>query len=110
MSYLQNPFLIAVFIIIVYFILKLIYRILVKPKLKLSKKVKIKADKKYEKLLAKFKKLKKRSPNKNDKFRLIINASHITIRRKGIKGHWGRQKVRKYLLEKHKVVDKYKMR
>lgn len=76
----------------------------------LPNRIKVKADWKYSKLLNKFKKRYHREPNKNEKFRIGINASHITIRRRGKKGHLGRQKIRKYLLEKNKVVEKYNMR
>lgn len=78
------------------------------PKLSLSAQVRAKADRKFTKLLNRFKKKHRRNPTKDELFRLIINASHITIRRRGKKGHWGRQKVRKLLLEKHKIP--YKMR
>ena len=79
-------------------------------KLFLSKGVKAKADRKFSKLLHKFKRKHRRNPTRDELFRIVINASHITIRRKGGKGHWGRQKVRKYLLESHQVVKKYVMR
>src|SRR3989344_4427211 len=72
----------------------------------LSQRVKSKADKKFYKLAYRFKKKYRREPNRNERFRIVINASHITIKRKGKRGHWGRQKVRKYLLEKHKVVGR----
>ncbi|MFH0701056.1 MAG: hypothetical protein V2A62_01320 [Candidatus Woesearchaeota archaeon] len=84
-------------------------KISLKP-LFLFAKIKAKADRKFNKLLAKFKREHPRKATQNDLFRIIINASHITIRRRGRGGHWGRQKVRKYLLEKHHVVDQYKMR
>jgi hypothetical protein len=48
------------------------------------------------------------NPSHNELFRIVINASHITIRRRGFSGHWGRQKVRKYLLEKHGLDLKHK--
>ena len=85
----------------------------------LSAKAKRKADLKYSKILAKFKREHKRKPTKNDLFRIVITASHHTLpvrgknsRRwmRGKGGHWKRQKVRRYLLEKHKIVEKYKMK
>ncbi len=76
----------------------------------LSKKMSARADWKYSKRLRLFKQKYGRDPTNREKFRIIINASHITIRRPDNKGHWGRQKVRKYLLEKHGVVKKYRMR
>ncbi len=99
--------------IVAYIILKIIDSVELQQSRKkryLSRKIKQKADRKYSKLLHRFKRNKRRNPHKNEKFRIIINASHITIRRRGKVGHWGRQKVRKYLLEKHKAVDKYKMK
>ena len=79
-------------------------------KYSLSEKARLKADRKFDKLKNQFIKEKGREPNNNESFRIIINTSHITIRRRGFIGHWGRQKVRKYLLEKHNIVDKYKMK
>jgi len=70
-------------------------------------------------LLNKFKKTHRRKPTKDDLFRVVIAASHHTfpvkgrnVRRwtKGRQGHMNRQKVRKYLLEKHGIVKKYTMR
>jgi hypothetical protein len=91
------------FLVFIYILSKIIDRLSKKrrvhklKKLYLSKKVKIKANEKFNKLLHKFKQQRKKKPNKDELFRIIINASHITIRRKGGKGHWGRQKIRKYL-------------
>lgn len=76
----------------------------------LSAKVKAKANRKFYKLLNRFKETHHHKPTKEELFRIIINASHITIRRRGGRGHWGRQKIRKYLLEKHNIVENYKMR
>jgi len=76
----------------------------------LSPKMRSKADWKYTKLLRKFKNRYRRNPTNHEKFRIIINASHITYRPRGTRSHWIRQRVRKYLLEKHNVVDRYKMR
>ena len=82
-----------------------------RKKIFLTPKTKSKADMKFNKLLTKFRREHKRKPTKNDLFRVVINASHLTVRyRKGRGGHWGRQKVRKYLLEKHKIVKNYRMR
>jgi vacuolar-type H+-ATPase subunit C/Vma6 len=77
----------------------------------LSKRVKSKADRKYAKLLKNFKRTHHgRQPTHNELLRIVINASHITIRRRGKSGHWGRQKIRKYLLEKHGIVDNFRMK
>ncbi|MEK6894645.1 MAG: hypothetical protein AABX10_04230 [Nanoarchaeota archaeon] len=99
-----------IFLIVLYIVLRLIRRKLFEIKTKLPYLIKIKADRKFKKLLNKFKRKNKRDPTKNELFRIIISASHITIRRANNRGHWGRQRVRKYLLEKHKVVKKYLMR
>lgn len=112
--------------IFVFFLKKLLEELFPKPKKKfrrkrrkyirrkkvfLTSKTKVKAEQDFQKLLAKFKRKHKRKPSKGDLFWIIVQASHFTIRyRKGLSGHWWRQKVRKYLLEKHKVVKKYKMR
>lgn len=87
------------------------FKLFSEPKIRLPDWVKSKADRKFNKLLGKFKRSHgNRSPTKNEMFRIIINASHITLRRNTKRGHWGRQKVRKYLLEKHGVVKEYKPR
>lgn len=103
-------------IMLIYLIFKFIKNIFklirkrVPRKVFLSRSIRAKADRKYYKLYGQFKRKYHREPNKNEKFRIIINASHITIRRRGKSGHWGRQKVRKYLLEKNKIVHKFVMR
>jgi hypothetical protein len=103
--------LVIVLIIIFYFLIRFLTKVLSRPeRIFLSDRIKAKADWKFKKLLTKFKHEHKRKPTRDELFRLIINASHITIRRKGQKGHWGRQKVRKYLLEKHDIVNNYIMR
>ena len=114
----ENVVLVIGFIVVGYIIIKFLIRILqksgkkrfVQKRIFLSRRIKSKADKKFNKLLKKFKREHKHTPTKNDLFRIIISASHITIRRRGTGGHLGRQKVRKYLLEKHGIVKKYIMR
>ena len=90
-----------------------------RKKVFLTAKTKAKAERKYRKILAQFKRKHKRKPTKKDLRRVVITASHHTfpvkgrnVRRwtKGKRGHWNRQKVRKYLLEKHNIVKKYKMK
>ncbi len=90
-----------------------------RKKVFLTAKTKAKAEGKYNMLLAKYKRKHKREPSKNDLFRIVIAASHHTfpvkgrnVRRwtKGKIGHWNRQKVRKYLLEKHDIVDNFRMK
>ncbi|PIN86883.1 hypothetical protein COV19_02655 [Candidatus Woesearchaeota archaeon CG10_big_fil_rev_8_21_14_0_10_44_13] len=51
-----------------------------------------------------------KEPNKNQMYRLAINSSHDTLRTRGAKGHWGRQKIRKKILEGKNVVKKYEMK
>lgn len=92
--------------------LKLIeFKLLKEPRINLPDWVKAKADRKFNKLLNQFKHRNHfRKPSKNELFRIIISASHITDRRHGFKAHWSRQKIRKYLLEKNNVVKDFKMR
>lgn len=107
----EKGVIVILFFIVLYIVIKFLKKLLFRPKkIFLSTAVKAKADWKFKKLLRKFRKEHKRKPTKNELFRIIINASHITIRRRGHKGHWGRQKVRKYLLEKHDVANNYVMR
>lgn len=111
MVLIEKIIIVIAFLILVYIVIKFLKKLLFKPKkIFLSAKVKAKADWKFKKLLRKFKQEHKRKPTGNELFMIIIDASHITIRRRGHKGHWGRQKVRKYLLEKHNIVEKYVMR
>jgi hypothetical protein len=85
----------------------------------LTQETRLKADRKYAKLLSAFIERNNRKPSKDEKFRLVITASHHVFpvkgrnsRRwmRGKRGHWKRQRVRKYLLEKHDIVKDYKMR
>lgn len=63
-----------------------------------------KAVRKYNKLLNQFVQKNKRSPTKSEVGRIIINASHVTIKyRRGRSGHWGRQKVRHYIFNLHGI-------
>jgi hypothetical protein len=122
---------IILILIFIFFLIKFLKELFSKPKKKFKKKpskrkkvfltakTKAKADRKYGKLLAEFKRKHKRKPSKDDLFRVVIAASHHTfpvkgrnVRRwtKGKRGHWNRQKVRKYLLEKHNIVKNYKMK
>ncbi len=68
------------------------------------------ADSAFAKRLSKFKKKHKRNPNRNEIFLIIVNASHDAVKRRGGKGHWTRQRVRKYLLEKNNIAKNYKMK
>lgn len=106
-------------LVVFYLILRFLRRRLFEFRTGIPYFIKIKADKKYKKLLAEFKRKHKRKISKRDLFRIVIAASHHTFPvkgknvrswTKGKRGHWNRQKVRKYLLEKHGVVKKYIMR
>lgn len=68
------------------------------------------ADSAFTKRLSKFKKKYKRNPNKKEVFLLVVNASHDAVKQRGGKGHWTRQRVRKYLLEKNNIAKNYKMK
>lgn len=74
----------------------------------LSRKVKIRAHRKFRILLSKFRRKHGREPKRDELFRIIIQVSHLTIRGRGKRRHWGRQKVRKMLLEENGIP--YKMR
>jgi len=117
---------IVIILILAFFLIKFLKEVFSKTRKKstkqkkvfLTSKTKALADRKYRKLLAEFKRKHKRKPTKDDLFRVVIAASHHTypvkgkrVRRwtKGKKGHWNRQKVRKYLLLKNNIRDNYKM-
>lgn len=74
----------------------------------LPKRVKIKADRKFSQRIAIFKRKHHRQPNRNELIRIAINTSHICERRISKKGHWFRQKIRKYLLENKGIHIKMK--
>lgn len=81
-----------------------------RKKIFLQYRVKARAERKFKKRLRIFKGIHKRNPTKNELIMTVVNASHITDRRHGHRGHWKRQKIRKYLLEKHNIVKNYKMK
>ena len=66
----------------------------------LPKRVKIKAMRVFKQRIAMFKRRHHREPNRNELVRIAINTSHICEGRRGKRGHWFRQKIRGYLLEK----------
>jgi len=59
--------------------------------------MKKRSERKLNKLRGRFIRRNNREPSRFEIGRLIINASHITYRRHGRKGHWVRQKIREYL-------------
>jgi hypothetical protein len=76
----------------------------------ISDKIKSRSDRKFDKSLFRFKQIHKRNPTHDELFRIIINVSHMTILMPGKTGHWKRQRVRKYLLEKNHIVKNYIMK
>jgi hypothetical protein len=84
---------------------------LLKPKrIFLPARIKVLANKKFNLMKYRFKKRYKREPSKEEYFRMIIQISHLIYRKRGNKAHWKRQRVRKYLLEKNRIVKEYIMR
>ena len=71
--------------------------------------VKTRAEKEYNKLVRKFKSQNKRSPSKNERVTLAVKASHNIDNYKGAKGHMRRQKVRKHLVLKYNLRNKFTM-
>lgn len=70
---------------------------------KLSKKMKNRSIRKFKKLKRKFIRKNRREPKRREIGFLIIQASHITCRMHGKRGHWVRQKVREYLFNMNGV-------
>jgi len=102
---------IIVFAVLLFFyVLIKVLKILFAPSEFISDKIKKRADRKFDKLIYRFKKRHKRSPTHDELFRIVINVSHMTILMPGKTGHWKRQRVRKYLLEKNHIVKNYIMR
>jgi len=75
----------------------------------LPPRMKARAERKYKKRLRIWRTQHKRNPSKSEKFTIVVSASHTVVRSHSKWGHWERQKIRKYLLEKHKIVKKYTM-
>jgi len=116
-------------LLILFFFIKFLEDLFIKPRKKskrrkrkkvfLTARTKAKAERKYRKILAEFKRKYKRKPTKKDLRRVVITASHHTYPTKGRnsrrwmrrkRGHWNRQKVRKYLLAKHNIDKNYRMK
>ena len=80
-------------------------------KIILSKKIRKRADRLFSKTLREFKK-KHKKPDRNELFLLVVKASHRVLgakKHRGTKGHLKRQQIRKYLLLKNNIRDKYKI-
>ncbi|PJE81393.1 hypothetical protein COU58_02840 [Candidatus Pacearchaeota archaeon CG10_big_fil_rev_8_21_14_0_10_32_42] len=78
----------------------------------LSLRIRKRADKYFHKTLNDFVKKNKRKPTSDEQFLLVVKASHRTLgikKARGKKGHLERQWIRKYLLLKHKIRNKYKI-
>lgn len=71
--------------------------------------VKTRAEKEYNKLVRNFKSKNKRSPSNNERVKLAVKTSHNIDTHKGARGHMRRQKVRKHLVLKYKLRDKFTM-
>jgi hypothetical protein len=81
-------------------------------KLALPIKIRRRADKYFNRTLEEFRKKYKRKPDRNEMFLLVVKASHRTAgikRIPGKEGHIKRQWIRKYLLLKSNIRDKYKI-
>jgi len=107
-EYIIFKLLLAIFL--AWMIYKLISSFFKKKRRFLSDKLQSIADRKFYNSVNRFKKRHNRIPNRNEKFRIAIQVSHYIIKRRDVKGHWIRQKIRKHLLEKNKVVEKFTMR
>ncbi|MGV8163115.1 MAG: hypothetical protein ACP5N2_07320 [Candidatus Nanoarchaeia archaeon] len=101
---------ITVLVLLVIYILIKIFKILLSRSEFVSEKIKNKADSKYELLLIRFKQNYSRQPTHHELFGLVVEVSHAIIKMPGKTGHSRRQRVRKYLLEKNKIVKNYRMR
>jgi hypothetical protein len=112
-------FYVLILLIIIYVAIRIILKIvsdlrrrkrILKEKNKLlSHRTKQISYKKFENIISRFRLKHKRYPDKNEFFKIAIDVSHIVVKRNGFKGHWERQCIRKYLLEKNKVVKEYNM-
>tara|TARA_Y100000310_G_scaffold167455_1_gene167203 strand:+ start:128 stop:652 length:525 start_codon:yes stop_codon:yes gene_type:complete len=71
--------------------------------------VKTQAEKEYHRLVRKFKSKHKRNPSKNELFKIVKATTHNIDFYKGERGHMRRQKVRKHLILKYKIRNKYTM-
>ncbi len=75
----------------------------------LSYWIKSKAERNLNKRIWQFKqKHHGREPNKYELRWLVVNASHMTEKRRNDRGHWKRQKIRKVLLEERGIHYKMK--
>lgn len=78
----------------------------------LSNRLRKRADKYFNRTLRDFRKRYRKEPDNNEKFLLVVKASHRTSGAKhsrGKRGHIKRQWIRKYLLLKYKIRNDYKI-
>lgn len=81
-------------------------------KLVLSTNLRERADRYMGITIQEFRRRHKRKPNRNEIFLLVVKASHRTLGIRslgGKRGHIKRQWIRKYLLLKNNIRDKYKI-
>lgn len=85
---------------------------LIFAKIVLSKKIRNRANRDFDRTLREFRKKKRRKPNRDEIFLLVVKASHRTLgvkRAIGEQGHMKRQWIRKYLLLRNNVRSNYKI-
>jgi len=89
---------------------------LIKARLIIPFKIRRRADRLFDRTIKEFKKKHKRKPKEKELFGLVVKTSHRVIgikssRRQRLRklGHFERQWIRKYLLLKNNIRDKYKI-
>jgi hypothetical protein len=70
--------------------------------------LRLKSFKTHDASIRKFKERRDRKPTRRELGRIIINDSHKIIQKRGTKGHWRRQKIRRMLFEDHNIQYKPK--
>ena len=116
----EKTIIIFVIFLLIYFLLKILHQALrsyLKQRFIQKQKTKqipiilrLKSDFRFNKLNSQFKRKFSRNPTRDELFKIIVHVSHMSIGTKGFKGHWKRQAVRKYLLEKHGIAGNYAMK
>ncbi|MFA6073608.1 MAG: hypothetical protein WC758_05835 [Candidatus Woesearchaeota archaeon] len=110
MGLLEKIIFVFVAIIVLYLFIKFLIKLIRESRTKISAETQNRADEIFNRLIYQFEQKYERSPNRNEIFRRAINASHIVEKKRGLIGHLQRQRIRKYLLEKNKIVRNYKIR
>jgi len=80
--------------------------------LNLPKDIRKRADKYFNKSKSEFRLKHNKKPNRDELFLLVVKSSHRALgvkKASGKKGHYNRQLIRKYLLLKNNIRDKYKI-